>query len=40
MTLSPHRYFGGSLDLFALEGWGTDVFLKLRCLDEAGDSAI
>lgn len=34
------RYFGGSLDLFSLEGWGSDVFLKLRCLDEAGDSAI
>lgn len=34
------RYFGGSLDLMSLEGWGTDVFLKLRCLDEAGDSAI
>ncbi|KAF5358047.1 hypothetical protein D9756_001788 [Leucocoprinus leucothites] len=34
------KYFGGSLDLFSLEGWGSDVFLKLRCLDEAGDSAI
>lgn len=34
------RYFGGSLDIFALEGWGSDVFLKLRCLDEAGDAAI
>jgi len=34
------RYFGGSLDLMSLEGWGTDVFLKLRCLDEAGDLAI
>ncbi|KAF8738588.1 hypothetical protein AX14_010892 [Amanita brunnescens Koide BX004] len=34
------RYFGGSLDLLALEGWGSDVFLKLRCLDEAVDSTI
>ncbi len=34
------RYFGGSLDLFSLEGWGSDVFLKLRCLDEAGDLTI
>ncbi|THU89948.1 alpha-ketoacid dehydrogenase kinase [Dendrothele bispora CBS 962.96] len=34
------KYFGGSLDLVSLEGWGSDVFLKLRCLDEAGDSAI
>ncbi|KAG6910899.1 hypothetical protein DXG01_006582 [Tephrocybe rancida] len=34
------RYFGGSLDLMSLEGWGTDVFLKLRCLDEAGDFTI
>ncbi|KXN87709.1 [3-methyl-2-oxobutanoate dehydrogenase [lipoamide]] kinase, mitochondrial [Leucoagaricus sp. SymC.cos] len=34
------RYFGGSLDLFSLEGWGSDVFLQLRCLDEAGDSTI
>ncbi|KAJ3517786.1 hypothetical protein NLJ89_g278 [Agrocybe chaxingu] len=34
------RYFGGSLDFFSLEGWGSDVFLKLRCLDEAGDSKI
>ncbi|KAJ6611803.1 atypical/PDHK/BCKDK protein kinase [Mycena sp. CBHHK59/15] len=34
------KYFGGSLDLMSLEGWGSDVFLKLRCLDEAGDSAI
>ncbi|RDB21247.1 [3-methyl-2-oxobutanoate dehydrogenase [lipoamide]] kinase, mitochondrial [Hypsizygus marmoreus] len=31
------KYFGGSLDLMSLEGWGTDVFLKLRCLDEAED---
>ncbi|KAF8163097.1 26S proteasome subunit P45 [Crassisporium funariophilum] len=35
-----HRYFGGSLDFFSLEGWGSDVYLKLRCLDEAGDSKI
>ncbi|KAF5386703.1 hypothetical protein D9615_001734 [Tricholomella constricta] len=51
------KYFGGSLDLMSLEGWGkkfrfrietsldiletgTDVFLKLRCLDEAGDFTI
>ncbi|KAJ7734931.1 atypical/PDHK/BCKDK protein kinase [Mycena maculata] len=34
------KYFNGSLDLMSLEGWGSDVFLKLRCLDEAGDSAI
>ncbi|KAK7043772.1 hypothetical protein VNI00_008384 [Paramarasmius palmivorus] len=34
------RYFGGSLDLMALEGWGTDVYLKLRCLDGAGDAMI
>ncbi len=46
------RYFGGTLDLKSLEGWGepqcwpalelfadaslgSDVFLKLRCLDES-----
>uniref|UniRef100_A0A8H7Y4D3 26S proteasome regulatory subunit 7 homolog n=1 Tax=Psilocybe cubensis TaxID=181762 RepID=A0A8H7Y4D3_PSICU len=34
------KYFGGSLDFFSLEGWGSDVYLKLRCLDEAGDSTI
>ncbi|KLO17175.1 alpha-ketoacid dehydrogenase kinase [Schizopora paradoxa] len=34
------RYLGGSLDLFSLDGWGTDAFLKLRCLDEAGDVEI
>ncbi|KAJ6606661.1 atypical/PDHK/BCKDK protein kinase [Mycena vulgaris] len=33
-------YFGGGLEFVSLEGWGSDVFLKLRCLDEAGDSAI
>ncbi|KAF8652746.1 hypothetical protein AX16_004243 [Volvariella volvacea WC 439] len=33
-------YFGGSLSLVSLEGWGSDVYVKLRCLDEAGDSAI
>jgi len=32
------KYFGGSLDLVSLEGWGCDVYLKLRCLDEAGDA--
>ncbi|KAF5324819.1 hypothetical protein D9611_004460 [Ephemerocybe angulata] len=34
------RYFGGSLEFKSLEGWGSDVFVKLRCLDEAGDSSI
>ncbi|KAI0043562.1 26S proteasome subunit P45 [Auriscalpium vulgare] len=34
------RYFGGSLDLFSLDGWGSDVLLKLRCLDEATDVEI
>jgi hypothetical protein len=50
------RYFGGSLKLVSLNGWGElksfllvtlpfiypgcDVFLKLRCLDEAGDARI
>ncbi|KAJ3737435.1 P-loop containing nucleoside triphosphate hydrolase protein [Lentinula guzmanii] len=34
------KYFGGSLELMSLEGWGCDVYLKLRCLDEAGDSKI
>ncbi|KAJ6500329.1 atypical/PDHK/BCKDK protein kinase [Mycena sanguinolenta] len=34
------QYFGGSLDLMSLDGWGSDVFLKLRCLNEAGDSTI
>jgi len=34
------KYFGGSLDLFSLEGWGSDVYVRLRCLDEAGDSRI
>jgi len=34
------KYFGGSLELLSLDGWGSDVFLKLRCLDEAGDQAI
>ncbi|KAF5391736.1 hypothetical protein D9757_001648 [Collybiopsis confluens] len=34
------KYFGGSLDLLSLEGWGCDVYLKLRCLEEAGDSEI
>jgi len=28
------RYFGGSLDFVSLDGWGSDVFLKLRCLDD------
>ncbi|KAJ7596565.1 atypical/PDHK/BCKDK protein kinase [Mycena floridula] len=34
------QFFGGSLDLMSLEGWGSDVFLKLRCLDKAGDAII
>ncbi|KAI0262950.1 P-loop containing nucleoside triphosphate hydrolase protein [Gloeopeniophorella convolvens] len=34
------RYFGGSLDLFSLDGWGADVLLKLRCLDDADDVVI
>lgn len=34
------KYFGGSLELMTLEGWGTDIFLRLRSLDEAGDSTI
>ncbi|KAF7965309.1 hypothetical protein HWV62_44502 [Athelia sp. TMB] len=34
------RYFGGSLELLSLDGWGTDVYVKLRCLDEAGDAEI
>ncbi|KAJ3761838.1 P-loop containing nucleoside triphosphate hydrolase protein [Lentinula raphanica] len=34
------KYFGGSLELMSLEGWGCDIYLKLRCLDEAGDSKI
>ncbi|EGN96133.1 hypothetical protein SERLA73DRAFT_76126 [Serpula lacrymans var. lacrymans S7.3] len=34
------KYFGGSLDLFSLDGWGSDVFLKLRCLDKASNAEI
>ncbi|KAI8998917.1 26S proteasome subunit P45 [Trametes punicea] len=30
-------YFGGSLDFKSLDGWGSDVFIKLRCLDDGGD---
>jgi len=33
-------YFGGSLELLSLDGWGTDVVVKLRWLDEAGDAEI
>ncbi|KAG0706400.1 P-loop containing nucleoside triphosphate hydrolase protein [Suillus ampliporus] len=33
------RYFGGSLDLFSLDGWGSDVFIKLRCLLDEADNA-
>lgn len=34
------KYFGGSLDLISLDGWGSDVFVKLRSLDSAGDAEI
>ncbi|KAH8990720.1 branched-chain alpha-ketoacid dehydrogenase, partial [Lactarius deliciosus] len=34
------QYFGGSLDLYSLDGWGSDVLLKLRCLDDADDVEI
>ncbi|CAK5264058.1 unnamed protein product [Mycena citricolor] len=34
------KYFGGSLDLMSLEGWGSDVFLKLRCLNETTEATI
>ncbi|KAJ7849115.1 atypical/PDHK/BCKDK protein kinase [Mycena olivaceomarginata] len=34
------QYFGGSLDLMSLEGWGSDVFLKLRCLNEVEESTV
>ncbi|CAL1703903.1 unnamed protein product [Somion occarium] len=33
-------YFGGSLDFVSLDGWGSDVFLKLRSLDDAEDIEI
>ncbi|KAI0003303.1 hypothetical protein BJV74DRAFT_793548 [Russula compacta] len=34
------QYFGGSLDLYSLDGWGSDVLLKLRCLGDADDVEI
>ncbi|CCM02909.1 uncharacterized protein FIBRA_05023 [Fibroporia radiculosa] len=34
------RYFGGLLEFVSLDGWGSDVFLRLRCLDGAGDVEI
>ncbi|KAA1470670.1 alpha-ketoacid dehydrogenase kinase [Dentipellis sp. KUC8613] len=34
------RYFGGSLDLYSLDGWGSDILLKMRCLDAAEDLEI
>lgn len=34
------QYFGGSLDLYSLDGWGSDVLLRLRCLDDADDVEI
>ena len=41
MTDRPlFRYFGGSLDFVSLDGWGSDVYLKLRCLDDAEDVVI
>lgn len=33
-------FFGGSLELFTLEGWGSDVLIKMRCLEEMGDAVI
>ena len=33
-------YFGGSLEFVSLDGWGSDVFVKLRCLDQAGEVEI
>ncbi|EKM55783.1 uncharacterized protein PHACADRAFT_173957 [Phanerochaete carnosa HHB-10118-sp] len=33
-------YFGGCLEFLSLDGWGSDVFVKLRCLDDAGDVII
>jgi len=32
------KYFGGSFDLVSMDGWGCDVYVKLRCLEEAGDA--
>ncbi|OJT14197.1 [3-methyl-2-oxobutanoate dehydrogenase [lipoamide]] kinase, mitochondrial [Trametes pubescens] len=34
------RYFGGSFDFKSLDGWGSDVFIKLRCLDDGRDIEI
>ncbi|KAF8558423.1 alpha-ketoacid dehydrogenase kinase [Imleria badia] len=34
------RYFGGSLDLFSLDGWGSDVYVKLRSVDQVGNAQI
>ncbi|KZT26345.1 alpha-ketoacid dehydrogenase kinase [Neolentinus lepideus HHB14362 ss-1] len=34
------RYFDGSLNLLSLDGWGSDVFVQLRCLDEAGEMEV
>ncbi|KAI0822651.1 26S proteasome subunit P45 [Trametes gibbosa] len=34
------RYFGGLLEFKSLDGWGSDVFIKLRCLDDGGDIEI
>ncbi|KAL1917066.1 uncharacterized protein VTP21DRAFT_5264 [Calcarisporiella thermophila] len=35
------QYFGGSIDLVSLHGWGCDVFLRLRHIDESlGDLQI
>jgi 26S proteasome regulatory subunit T1 len=32
------KYFGGSFDLVSMDGWGCDVYVKLRCLEEAGEA--
>ncbi|KAF9228615.1 alpha-ketoacid dehydrogenase kinase [Gyrodon lividus] len=34
------KYFGGSLDLFSLDGWGSDVYMKLRSVDQVGNAQI
>ena len=34
------NYFGGQLDLMTLYGHGTDVFLKLRRLDQPSAAEI
>ncbi|KAF9239615.1 branched-chain alpha-ketoacid dehydrogenase [Melanogaster broomeanus] len=34
------KYFGGSLDVFSLDGWGSDVYVKLRSVDQAGNAQL